>query len=88
MHHSIAWCFLFLLKRSFSPGRTGGFQPLPDKKVKSRGFLHGILFYLNIDVKNETILSQREVKKSIIVFPIDWLVDSSRISKLVLAEPW
>ena len=32
MHHSFAWCVLFLLKRSFSPGRTGGFHQLLDNK--------------------------------------------------------
>ena len=28
LHHSFAWCVFILLKRSFSPGRTGGFHQL------------------------------------------------------------
>ena len=32
MHHSFAWCVFILLKRSFSPGRTGGFHQLLDNK--------------------------------------------------------
>ena len=34
MHHSFAWCVFILLKRSFSPGRTGGFHQLLDKKSR------------------------------------------------------
>ena len=32
LHHSFAWCVFILLKRSFSPGRTGGFHQLLDNK--------------------------------------------------------
>ena len=36
LHHSFAWCVFILLKRSFSPGRTGGFHQLLDKKKKHK----------------------------------------------------
>lgn len=34
MHLSFARCFFFLLKLSFSPGRTGGFQLLRNNAIK------------------------------------------------------
>ena len=45
MHHSFACCFLFSPKRSFSPGRTGGFQPLPDSKNLSKVNFAQVILY-------------------------------------------
>ena len=35
LHHSFAWCVFILLKRSFSPGRTGGFHQLLNNKKET-----------------------------------------------------